>query len=61
MDNNSHKPIVLVFADPNGSGKTTISQRKAVVCGWVLCLDVFYSYLLYCPNLPCFSSSCSIS
>jgi predicted ABC-type ATPase len=26
MDNNPRKPIVLAFAGPNGSGKTTITR-----------------------------------
>ena len=30
MDNNIHKPIVLVFAGPNGSGKTTVAKGVPV-------------------------------
>ncbi|MCL2216960.1 MAG: hypothetical protein FWB91_08075, partial [Defluviitaleaceae bacterium] len=26
MDNDARKPIVLVFAGPNGSGKTTVTR-----------------------------------
>jgi predicted ABC-type ATPase len=46
MANNTHKPIVLVFAGPNGSGKTTAVQGFTVFGAYVNADDLKTEYSL---------------
>jgi len=44
MDSNIHKPIVLVYAGPNGSGKTTVAQGLPVFGTYVNADDLKTEY-----------------
>ena len=46
MDNKSRKPIVLVYAGPNGSGKTTVTRGLPIFGTYVNADDIKAKYNL---------------
>lgn len=44
MDNLTRKPILLVFAGPNGSGKTTVTRGIATVGTYINADDIKAEY-----------------